>query len=663
MEQKCLLLWVLCFITVPHSHTIKIGISHSYNTTASTTQTTPTTMEIPGTTAATEPGSSMSPLPELATSTPSNTFPPRPQPKPSATDAPKSSTTPAETVAATDTADAQPLNATETPKIATNFPDDSFYFCSCDLRSEMCDLNCCCDRDCPTETRQVFSCLKVLAPPQLLSRLEDFQYNHGLPTCQINDGWLCVFRSNTKPAKMKPLIENFDASQYQKWPDPLAAYETEDTVAQASSSLYKLGEPLQLWHPDSKQWTTFDLPMAYESAQCQLKQPMRHLQPMVSHCLMRDQTHLQESVWALLNLTASHQLLPKPRDLEEQVVEALSIQICQKLDSGGMLCPEPGNDTQWDLPVESLELQLLHNFTNILEAKLLIKEAAAEYDDMEPLWLHFAVTFSTANESLAKPSSGPLGYLAGAPVILSRLLPQNTSEDRQLLSYFHAGNDRQDYHWLPLFSRKPRSSNCQRKLDEEQVLRFGVDLARQCLLQQAALSSALQENANHTEFCQSLQAEIWKKLLPHNCSSLEEMNQVFVSQLGRPQPDRWIPIQLHFEERAHDMPPPVQGFYDEVQQSLSCRNMFLSVSYEFHVADLALFAGRVPHQRVLQHARVVLGQRHDLEFDGSEQLVELPLGVSAMFYNLEKSRPNQGPTVLAHRIIMATMMLLLWLSL
>ncbi|XP_017152199.1 tectonic [Drosophila miranda] len=662
--EKLLLLSILCLITAPSTptHAIKIGISHNDNTTAAPTLTPPSTTE-PGTSTTTTPvpvssmtdlASSMSPLPDVATSTPSNTFPPRPQQKPKATGAPKT-TTPAEVAPA----EAQPLNATETPKISKNFPDDSFYFCSCDLRSKMCDLNCCCDRDCPTETRQVFSCLKVSAPPQLLSRLEDFQYTHGLPTCQINDGWLCVFRSNTKPAKMKPKIKTFDASQYKKWPDPLGSYETEPALPPFLSSLYKLGQPLQLWHPESKQWTTFDLPTAYESSQCHLKQLIRHLQPMVSNCLMRDQAQLQESVWAILNLTASHRLLPKPRDLEEQEVDSLNIQVCQKLDNGRVLCPESGNDTQWDIPVESLELQLIHNFTNILEAKLLISEAPGDEDDTEPIWMHYAVTFATVNESLAKPSSGPLGYLAGSPVILSRMLPQNTSEDQQLLSYFHARNDDPDYHWLPLFSRKPRSGNCQRKLDEEQVLRFGVDLAKQCLLHQAA--PLLQENANHTEFCQSLQAEIWKKLLPHNCSSLDEMTQVFVSQLGRPHPESWIPIQLHFEENGQEV-PPVQGFYDEVQQSLSCRNMFLSVGYEFHVADVALLEGRVPHQNVLQYARIVLGQRHDLEFDGSEQHVELPLGVSAMFYNLEKNRPNGAATVIAYHIVVLTM-LLFWMAL
>lgn len=101
------------------------------------------------------------------------------------------------------------------------------------------------------------------------------------------------------------------------------------------------------------------------------------------------------------------------------------------------------------------------------------------------------------------------------------------------------------------------------------------------------------------------------------------------------------------------MPPSVLGVYDDVQQSLTCRNMFLSVRYEFHVADLALLEGAAPHQRVLQSARLVLGHRHDLEFDASEQQVALPLSVSAMFYQMERKALSKatGVSITAHILL------------
>ncbi|XP_026834497.1 tectonic isoform X2 [Drosophila erecta] len=615
--KAVLLLAVLCLATHHPTHSIKIGISHNYNTTI--TPPASTTTEPTATTAApsTEAVSSISTLPEaeVTTTTPAITFPPRVPQKPKvAAAAPTTSTAPQ--------AEALPLNSTE----ATSLPksvDHRFYYCSCDLQAGRCDLNCCCDSDCPPETRQVFNCLPSALLPQLESRLEDFQYTHGLPTCQINDGWLCVFRSNTKAAKTQPQDTNIDTSQYRKWRDYLEYHESDSTQSRPVAGHYKYGQLLQLWQPETNQLATLALPAAYESPNCQLRQSIGHLQPIRNVCRMKDSAQLQESIWGLLNQTSTYEILSKPRDLEEQEVKGLIVQVCLKEGEKSLRCLERGNDTQLDIIVDQ-------------EAKL------AE-DDNEPLWVRYNVEFITLNESLAKATSGSLGYLAGSPVILSRMSPQNSSQDMQLISYHRSSQNMKEFHWLSLPSRKPRSSSCQRKLDHREALRFGVDLLTRCELHHAA--PLHQEHANHTEYCQDLQAKIWSLLLPHDCAHLEDVAKLFVSQLGRPEPDKWLPMQVRYPENAHEMPPPVQAVYDEMTQSLSCRNIFLSVGYEFHVADLALVEGRAPHQRVLQHARLVLGQRHYLEFDTSEIEVALPLSVSAMFYRMHRKARSNGAAV------------------
>ncbi|KAH8281516.1 hypothetical protein KR054_001209 [Drosophila jambulina] len=642
--EGLLFIAMLCMVTLP-SLSLKIGISQQSNPTSTFP---PTTTDSPTTTiaASSDSVSSFSPLPEVA-STPANVFPPRPR----ATEAPATSTTSAPRV------EVQPLNATEAPAPPLVFKDINppQYYCSCDLQSSKCDLNCCCDRDCPAETRRVFDCHSDSIPPLLQSRLEDFQYIHGLPTCQINDGWLCVFRSNTKPVKSPPLIADFDASHYRRWPDLLEAYES-DSPAQAPSPEphYKFRQALQLMQSEGKQVTTFDLPTAYEGPHCQLKQSIRHLQDMSSSCLMRDSSQLQQSLWSILNLTATHEVMSKPHDRDERDVAGLAIEVCHRGDDGKFLCLKRDNDTQLDILAEKVEIQVSHNFTNIMGLKVLIEGEPLAGDDNEPLWLHYKVNFIAQNESDAKPTSSPLGYLPGSPVIVSRVLPQNNSEEQKQLSYFNAPQkDFEDFHWLPLLTRKFREMSCQPKLDQKEVLRLGVDIVKQCQLQQAV--PLLQENANHTDYCESLQSRIWSQLLPHNCSSLEEAGQVFVSQLGRPQQEKWLPLLLHYPEKPNEAPPSVLGVYDDVQQSLTCRNMFLSVRYEFHVADLTLLDGAAPHQRVLQSARLVLGPRHDLEFDASEQQVALPLGVSAMFYQMERRALNKaaGVSLTDHILILA----------
>ncbi|XP_062127358.1 tectonic [Drosophila sulfurigaster albostrigata] len=624
----------LCLILAPVS-CIKIGISQDLDANTTTTTTTPatplttsTTSSSPTTpsttsssTTSTSTPSTEAPLTTInldaiatsspawseVVSTPAQTFPPRKTAKTPTTTTPRRTSSTSTTTAAPEVINATTVQTTIVPPRQ----DYRLYYCECDLQSELCEINCCCDRDCPAETLQVFNCLQSSVAPQLQTRLEDFQYTHGLPTCQLHDGWLCVFRSNTKPAKPKPLSNNFDAEQYNKWPEQLTGYEEQLVQSSQSTSHYKYGQALQLWQPEIKELSDFELPLAYESANCQLKQALRHLEPMQSSCLLKDALEMQSHLWTLLNLTSSHQLLAKPFDPEDQEVQGIDIEICQQLlQQPQMQC----NETQLDINVDSIELKLLHNYTHILSAKLILKEASA-LEEHDPLWLHYELNFKTATAAsdLTKPNSGPLGYLQGAPLLLSTWQPQNSS-DQTPVNLTH--------HWLTL---------CEQS---RSTVGFGVDLAKHCQLREVAPIVL----HNHTEYCQQLQAHIWRQLLPQNCTRLEQLNQVLVSQLGKPQADQWLPLQLsHIDGQL-----PILGLYNEEQQSLSCRNIILSVSYEFHVAELTLFDGRVPHQNVLRHARLMMGQRHDLEFDSGDQFIELPLSVSVMFF---KQQPNAASSL------------------
>lgn len=182
----------LCLILAPING-IKIGLSQNLNT-SSTSTATSTNTETTMTTNTLEVKSTGSPWPEIA---PAQTFPPRKTQKPPTTAVPQQSST---TLAA-GTAASKSKNVTAAATTVKTQKDHGFYYCDCDLYLDLCEVNCCCDRDCSFQALQVFNCLQSSGAPQLQARLEDFQYTHGLPACQLHDGWLCVFRSNTKPAK------------------------------------------------------------------------------------------------------------------------------------------------------------------------------------------------------------------------------------------------------------------------------------------------------------------------------------------------------------------------------------------------------------------------------------------------------------------------------
>ena len=80
------------------------------------------------------------------------------------------------------------------------------FFCHCNLQLNACDINCCCDPECTSEALKVFKCHEQSLPELPHSLQQDFQYEHGLPSCKINDGWLCVFRTNTKQELIKVSI-------------------------------------------------------------------------------------------------------------------------------------------------------------------------------------------------------------------------------------------------------------------------------------------------------------------------------------------------------------------------------------------------------------------------------------------------------------------------
>lgn len=409
------------------------------------------------------------------------------------------------------------------------------------------------------------------------------------------------------------------------------AFETPLPATQTTSH-YKFGQALQLWQPERKELASWELPLAYESASCQLQQTLLYLQPVQSSCLIGDASQLQMHLWSLLNVTSSYQLLSRPREPEEQQVHGLSIQICQQLLLQPNIQCSEANDTQVDLMVDSIELQLLHNYTHILAAKLLLREAIVG-DDTAELWLSYALVYKSVHEPKTKPSSGSLGYELGAPILLAMLQGDNSSkaqQPQQLLNYFRTGNASQiNQHWL---------MPCTASVEQRHAVSFGIDLTKQCQLRQL---TPVPQHDNHTDYCQQLQRDIWRQLLPYDCTQLDQVAQTFVSQLGRPQQDKWLPLQLSYVDGQHQQ-PPIQAIYDAQHQSLSCHNMLLSVSYEFYVSELTLLEGQVPHQSVLQHARLVLGQRHDLEFDAAEQQVQLPLAVSVMFFKAQNKLQNNS---------------------
>lgn len=231
-QQKLLLLCYIILSCLMAIESVKIGISKPLGTTTNMAPNV-TTIEATlneehenqteidievSTTTAPKTIDVTTPNTTIKTTTPEPEwpeFPPRKQTtikltttttrKPTTTTSKKSKSTtprPASTTEAPEIKNITDIPLPETLGLSAVAPGSQQRYCFCDLTNKICDINCCCDPDCTPEALKVFRCLKELTNDFELheGRFEDFKFQHGLPSCEVNDGWLCVFRTYIPPA-------------------------------------------------------------------------------------------------------------------------------------------------------------------------------------------------------------------------------------------------------------------------------------------------------------------------------------------------------------------------------------------------------------------------------------------------------------------------------
>lgn len=223
LSTKLMLLWQSLCLFCLFAECVKIGISKPLVT--STTTPAPLTSTTETETLENSTDSTLTTVmstPKVTTLKPITTeepewpeFPPRKKtPTTKATTTKKPITTTKKSITTTSTA----TPSTEPIEIANNktkplldtlshsvHPENDHKYCFCDMTFQGCDINCCCDPDCTQEALQVFKCLKEKTHDFEIheGRFEDFKFQHGLPSCEVNDGWLCVFRTNIPPVVEK----------------------------------------------------------------------------------------------------------------------------------------------------------------------------------------------------------------------------------------------------------------------------------------------------------------------------------------------------------------------------------------------------------------------------------------------------------------------------
>ncbi|XP_036322608.1 tectonic [Rhagoletis pomonella] len=535
------------------------------------------------------------------------------------------------------------------------------YYCDCDLLWDACDLNCCCDRDCSPEALHVFNCNAAPKQPELKNRLEDFQYQHGLPSCKVNDGWLCVFRTNTRQELQKEPAIDFNTDHYLKWSTPVWDIDSEPQ-ANANFDHYIYGEPLQFLDMKTKIVKEFDLPHTFKQPHCHIKEPVKFLNSHKLTCLLSTTDELNLNTRKLLIFIQNHKLLLKPiKEANEPeqlppILSELKLNICQE-----ELCESvsPINNTACELKLKhfyatEIKLKLLHNYTQILDGLLELR-GQRESLDLTEVWQKYQVEYIYRNasgkpvvndtaythENVPKLTSGPLGYQAGKPIIIARFIANNRSEaltpTNQIIDYFHVNSTKsQTNHTISLFTTQRQY--CTRDTDPANLINYGISTLKQCKLRfsNESLAKLPQAERNFTEICIQMQTQILAQFFNADVFRFgEKFPDLHISQLGRPQnrSDKWTLLQV----RNHELFAPVSGDFHTQTQSFSCRNMLLNIGYEFLVGHFT--AAGIRQQALVKRATLTFGDRNDLEFE-LDEVIEVPLMLSVMFFDYAKDAIN-----------------------
>uniref|UniRef100_A0A1A9Z4D3 DUF1619 domain-containing protein n=1 Tax=Glossina pallidipes TaxID=7398 RepID=A0A1A9Z4D3_GLOPL len=654
---------LLLVMFISFSMAVKIVLSNTATTTTTTTTALTTTESVSNAHDTTEDSENL--LINTGTSTfllstvTENVWPEFP-PKKATDKHAATSTTPTTTTQSQPTEVAE--NKSDTRDLAKEGSSEkhSSAYCFCDLRLDECDINCCCDPNCHPMVFKSFVCSQdPLFENTYKGRYVDFTLHQGLPACEQENSWLCVFWSNARKHKQRETVKAvyYDTSQYYTWPNIL-----EEKSGEEAHDFFKYGDPLQIININTRYVGNFDLPSNFESPYCQHQEPLRHLVPFKRSCIMALYEELIELQESLINFNQSKKILSKPEannNLKNFTADTAEVRIvvCNvTLDAcvpNTKQMREKGNLKH--VLLSKINIKILHNFTYIsgFVIEMWYKNAGFDENDSptSDLWLNIEVDFynRTMEEVLyngfkkkTKIISGPLGYLTDQPVIVAKYMPYTLSlplaPDNRVLNYFH-----ESAATLPNTLAVLRRHNgwCHRDKKPQSLLHFGINVMISCKMRLSDDILRYKEpgKMNFSSLCMHLKEQAQYQLIGSDLNQEEDLDNYFVSVLGKPrnQSSNWLPLQLN----NFDFNPAV-GQYNEQTNSFICHNIQLSLSYEFYMATEHIDG--IPYQNTIKRAAIAMGQRHDLEFSLDEN-IEVPLVTTIRFYDTNALAASKGSNI------------------
>lgn len=405
-----------------------------------------------------------------------------------------------------------------------------------------------------------------------------------------------------------------------------------------------------------------DLPYSLTGSYCHIEQPILHLQNQESHCL-RKISEMPVFIQNLRTKLNGTKILKSRSAIDNHAMmgeycmtdsEGHSKHDC--FDMQMFLCNEIVTKNSCHLFNDSIVpvmlvnrkvlIDFLHNFTNILNSSAYFVYNELNMNEMGAgQFVHtFKIRFLQENQTKLEGNieiSGNLGYIQQNPLLISRLVPANSSMPPEkielVLEYFHENKTYgRDVLKLPKFSK----NNCHLNNATFSTINFDENVYLKCDILLDEIIENITSASNFSEICLTFQQRIFyyilhsvdQKFLLNSTEPIRKLSNL-ISEFGNPRNNtvHWMDMKLlNFNDNEQQS---ISADYDrdESESVFTCRNMILNVKYEFLWARLLVDG--VPNQRILKEASLELGTRLDLQFIIGEEM-KVPGFVDVMFLDL-----------------------------
>uniref|UniRef100_A0A1B6D8Q0 Uncharacterized protein n=1 Tax=Clastoptera arizonana TaxID=38151 RepID=A0A1B6D8Q0_9HEMI len=416
--------------------------------------------------------------------------------------------------------------------------------CYCDLKKNICDVNCCCDRNCTVEDRTVFShCIKIegrQSSHHCMSKYMLYLNNSQFQVIEDQTGFFCIVKDNMPVRFEYPkFLELKSIKDFNKQWKTHIYYEW--NFNQPNVQNFQANEPLKagslLWRLKNKTIVPFDFPIQVVSSLCQTELKIKYLEDNYTTCLKKIPRSLKEC--SELDFITGYKIIASPILLNNSDFKNCSKEVCLSVKK--YICSDIQNvkscskkNTTFSIfnsstntchnLIKSVKYIVYHNGTKgIKEVKVFI-EIFNTIENAKGLFRQsFQIYFewlNSINKTIFKRSGHP-GYFLGKPVISAlKILKQNNVTENKSIEMSHNQRD-----WLSISMGK-NDGSCEeyKRLN----IIFGYNLHTECKLKVFG-------------DCKQIQTMIWQQLIGRD----KNITNMYISSYGDPDVkivEDWLPL-------------------------------------------------------------------------------------------------------------------------